>query len=512
MVHVSKSLWIKISYNLKILQKGYNMSKIQIKFSLLIGILSFLVAMGIGKYANDTTTKAMEANSGEALIRIAEETTNILDREMLERYREIKFASELPQMRNETTPKEVKKEIIQKIRDSYNHHEWIGYALPDGTVDIGTNGYLEGKNVKARPWHPGGLQGPYIGDVHDALLLAKLIPNTSGEAIYFSDVAFPVKNYDNQVIGVLCTHLMWQWTRDVVKNVAKKNNVEIFLLSKDGLILTGPDKTERQNIADLSKEMVSFLTQTTPSYKVASWNNAERYLSAYAMSQGYGEYKGFGWKVIVRKNVNDAFKASNDLSSNILIVSVAIGLLGALIGILFASKISSPLSRLVNIVNDLKSHREDIEFSQTFSNDEIGNLEKAIKELYDAKQNEISLKNKAQQEVDIALKIFDQSIEGILISDKNNKTVLTNKSFTELSGYTPNEIYGKNPNILSSPNTPKEFYEKMWHEITTYGKWEGEIENKKKDGTLYKEHLKISTLKDDDGNILYYLSTFHSGF
>lgn len=488
------------------------MSKIQIKFSLLIGILSFLVAMGIGKYANDTTTKVMETNSGEALMRIAEETTNILDREMLERYREIQFVSELPQMRDESTPKDVKKQIIQKVRDSYNHHEWIGYALADGTVDIGTDGYLEGKNVKARPWHPGGLKGPYIGDVHDALLLAKLIPNTSGEAIYFSDVAFPVKNYNEKVIGVLCTHLMWQWTRDVVRDVAKKNNVEIFLLSKDGLILTGPDKTERQKISDLSKEMAEILKQTTSTYKVAQWNNAEKYLSAYAMSKGYNEYKGFGWKVIVRKNVNDAFKASNDLSANILIVSIIIGLLGGLLGILFASKISSPLSRLVNIVNDLKLHKENIEFSQTFSDDEIGNLEKAIKELYEAKQKETNLKNKAQQDVDIALKIFEQSIEGILITDKENKTILTNKSFTELSGYTPNEIYGKNPNILSSKNTPKEFYEKMWKDILTFGKWEGEIENKRKDGTLYKEHLRITTLKDEKGEILYYLSTFHSTF
>lgn len=488
------------------------MSKIQIKFSLLIGVLSFFIAMGVGKYANDTATTMMKDNSGEALMRIAEETVNTLDREMLERYREIKFASELPEMRNESTPKEIKKQVIQKIRDSYNHHEWIGYALPDGTVDIGTNSYLEGKNVKGRPWHPAGLQGPYIGDVHDALLLAKLLPNTSGEAIYFSDVAFPVKNYEDKVIGVLCTHLMWQWTREVVREVSKKNNVEIFLVSKDGLILTGPDKSERKNIAELSSDLVKELTQTTSSYQVSQWNNGEKYLSAYAISKGLNEYKGFGWRVVVRKNVNDAFKTSNDLSTNLFIMSLIIGLLGALVGILFASRISNPLSRLVTIVNDLKSHKENIEFSKTFNDDELGNLEKAIKELYEEKQKEVVLKMKAQEDVDIALRIFDQSIEGILITDKENKTILTNRSFSELSGYTLNEIYGHNPNLLSSGNTPKEFYKKMWNDILTYGKWEGEIENKKKNGKLYKEHLRISTLKDDKGEVLYYLSTFHSTF
>ena len=204
------------------------------KISILIGILTFVVALVVGFYSNNISKKQLEINSGESLVKLSKRVNDILDREMLERYREIRFAASLPIMTSEKTTIEEKREFIQKIKNNYNHHEWIGYALPDGTVEVGTNGYLEGKNVKSRPWHPNGLVAPYIGDVHDALLLAKLLPNSSGEPIYFSDVAFPVINNESKTLGVLCTHLTWQWTRDVIRSIQKENDVDIFLLSKDG--------------------------------------------------------------------------------------------------------------------------------------------------------------------------------------------------------------------------------------------------------------------------------------
>ena len=132
----------------------------------------------------------------------------------------------------------------------------------------GIERYLEGKNVKARPWHPNGLIAPYIGDVHDALLLAKLLPNNSGEPIYFSDVAFPVVSKEGKTLGVICTHLSWQWTRDVIRSIQKEHGVEIFLLSKDGMILVGPNNTERSNISDISSNVAQiFNSKITPTVK-----------------------------------------------------------------------------------------------------------------------------------------------------------------------------------------------------------------------------------------------------
>lgn len=482
-----------------------------LKISILVGVLAFLVAMGVGFYSDFISKKQLEINSGESLVKLSKRVNDILDREMLERYREIKFAASLPVMTDEKSTIEEKREFIQKIKNNYNHHEWIGYALPDGTVQVGTNGYLEGKNVKARPWHPNGLAGPYIGDVHDALLLAKLLPNNSGESIYFSDVAFPVVNKDGNTLGVLCTHLMWQWTRDVIRSIQKENGVDIFLLSKDGLILVGPNNTERSNISDVSATVGEVFKTNESLYKIISWDNETKYLTASSVSSGFDEYKGFSWKVVVRQPVDKAFKIANENSIRILLISLIAGFIGSFIGILISNFITNPLKKLSLIVDNLRENKK-VQFLENVSNDDIGRLHNAIENLYKSLNSESKLKDDAQNKVNLSLKIFEQAEEGIIITDKENNIILVNKAFSDSTGYEMNEVYGKNPSILCSNLQDEDFYKNMWESIKTKGKWEGIVKNRRKDGTIYEENLKISSLKDEKGIVINYLATFTSGF
>lgn len=484
--------------------------KLNIKLSILIGGLTFIVALFVGEYAKNISKNELEKNSGESLVKLSKNIADILDREMLERYREIEFAATLHPLTDENSTKEQRRAFIEKIKGKHEHHEWIGYALPDGTVDVGTNAYLEGKNAKARPWLPAGLKGPYIGDVHDALLLAKLLPNNSGEAIYFTDVAFPVKNNDGKVLGVLCTHLMWQWTRNVIRSIEKEHDVDIFLLSKDGMVLVGPNNTERKNLSEISKNVSNAFADNKNGYKTIDWKLNNEYLTAHVMSDGFEEYKGFGWKVIVRQSVDSAFENANENSNSIVLVSVIAGLIGALIGILISTFITSPLNKLTSKVKDF-SYGKKVNF-ESKGNSDIALLEKALEELNLSLSKEKKLKDIAEEKVSIALKVFDQSLEGIIITNKNNEILLINEAFTKITGYTLDDVYLKDPSILSSDEHKKEFYENMWDSILKNGKWDGNITNKRKDGTLYEEYLKISTLKDENNQIVNYLATFNSGF
>lgn len=184
--------------------------------------------------------------------------------------------------------------------------------------------------------------------------------------------------------------------------------------------------------------------------------------------------------------------------------------MGSIIGIILSNKIASPLKKLTSKVIDLQ-HGKNVTFDIDVSTYEIKTLQNALKELHDSLEHESKLKNAAEEKVKISLQVFEQSIEGILITDKENKIILTNKSFTNITGYTQDEVYGKNPKILGAENSIVD-YKELWDSLNTKGKWEGDVDNKRKDGTLYKEHLKITTLKDEDEEILYYLATFNSSF
>ena len=111
-------------------------------------------------------------------------------------------------------------------------------------------------------------------------------------------------------------------------------------------------------------------------------------------------------------------------------------------------------------------------------------------------------------EREMASEIFHNSSQAIFISDMNNKIISINKAFTLVTGYNEDEVIGKNPNILSSGIHDEIFYNKMWEEIVSKGKWKGEIINKRKNGQLYPGYLIINTIKDVENKIDHYFAVF----
>ncbi|MBK9574803.1 MAG: EAL domain-containing protein [Rhodoferax sp.] len=114
-----------------------------------------------------------------------------------------------------------------------------------------------------------------------------------------------------------------------------------------------------------------------------------------------------------------------------------------------------------------------------------------------------------EAKLSLAAAVFLQSREGITMTDANRNIIMVNKAFTEITGYTEAEVLGKNPRVLSSGRQDAAFYRAMWHSIETTGQWEGEIWNRRKDGTLYCEWLAISAMRDaKTGAISHYIGSF----
>lgn len=105
--------------------------------------------------------------------------------------------------------------------------------------------------------------------------------------------------------------------------------------------------------------------------------------------------------------------------------------------------------------------------------------------------------------------IFENSIEGIVITDPLGNIESVNPAFTKITGYSEDEAIGKNPRILKSHRHNKGFYSEMWRTILSKGIWNGEIWNRRKDGSVYPEWLSITSLRDDHGEITQFISFFH---
>lgn len=114
----------------------------------------------------------------------------------------------------------------------------------------------------------------------------------------------------------------------------------------------------------------------------------------------------------------------------------------------------------------------------------------------------------AEEKLELSARVFNQSQEGILISDKDNRVVSVNQAFTRITGYDEQEILGKNPNFLASGQQNKDFYRAMWKSLIETDFWQGELWDRNKEGNVYAEWLTISVVRNEAGNIINYIAIF----
>ena len=107
----------------------------------------------------------------------------------------------------------------------------------------------------------------------------------------------------------------------------------------------------------------------------------------------------------------------------------------------------------------------------------------------------------AQDKLRLASLVLEHSSEALLATDADNRIVEVNPAFTALTGYTRDEVLGRNPSLLSSGRQGPDFYKAMWHDLTTQGHWQGELWNQRKNGEVFAEWLTINTIYHPDGSV-----------
>lgn len=121
---------------------------------------------------------------------------------------------------------------------------------------------------------------------------------------------------------------------------------------------------------------------------------------------------------------------------------------------------------------------------------------------------DISQLKQAEAELRIAASAFE-SDEGMLITDAETVTLRVNQAFTRITGYTAQDVVGQLPQLYLANRQNAAFNAAMWDAIQRTGNWSGETENRRKNGELYAQHLRITTVKDQHGKITNYVATLN---
>jgi len=146
-------------------------------------------------------------------------------------------------------------------------------------------------------------------------------------------------------------------------------------------------------------------------------------------------------------------------------------------------------------------HRELVETTKTAMRDERGELVGVLGIGHD-----ITARKKTERRLRLAASVFENAREGIMITKPNGDIVDVNGSFTRITGYSAEEVRGRNASVLQSGRQDDEFYQAMWHALTTEGHWYGELWNRRKNGDLYAEFLTIGAVHDEAGRLTHYVA------
>lgn len=276
------------------------------------------------------------------------------------------------------------------------------------------------------------------------------------------------------------------------------------------------------DIADLNKEIQHYFTQMDEIKALsADFEKEQAFISLTGSGSDLHPRIDSKLKRLKNYQANDISMSRENLVAAVrrnLVFTITAGALGGIFLLVIAFMVTRRITRRLSLLLDWSKNVSRGNWShplETKSRDEVGQLTLAMQDMSENIQsaNHQLAKSKLEAEhVAETLKIyanaFEKSGEPILISDKNNNIININQALTELTGYSAEEVKGKNPAIFSSGTTPASTYDEMWQALDETGFWQGELWDKTKTGHIFPKLAAISVIKNENNETLFYIASF----
>ncbi len=321
---------------------------LRLVFAGIVVATALVATLALALLVSRETSERLRRERGADLAELAAHMADKLDRGMFERWRDIQVAASLGTMRDPNVRPEAKLVVIERLRSTYPDYAAIGFMSPDGRVVTATIPQMVGVNIAGRDFFVEGTKAPFVGDVHDAKLLAKILGNDPANPPRFVDLSAPVRADDGTLVGVIGAHLYWSWAEELegaLRAAARVRHptVEVLVLARDGTVLLGPKSLVKTVLATASaRGAVSGDRGST----VETWADGRDYLAGYTRTAGYRDYPGLGWSVIVRQDAASAFAGVGEVQRRIAMWGALVALVVAALGWFAAELVARPLRAL----------------------------------------------------------------------------------------------------------------------------------------------------------------------
>ncbi len=298
--------------------------------------------------------------------------------------------------------------LLDGLKKREPTYAWIGMTDAAGNVLAATDGLLEGVNVSARPWFVAGLQERFLGDPHEAKLLAGALKSeVPDEPLRFVDVAAPLTGDGHEPAGVFGAHLHWRWVRQVIADALQQTDdgskFEVLVADGRGQWLVKPEGESAGNLAEL----------------VHLQQASDRYISVQAGIEAGSQSPKLGWTIVVREDAQHAFATLYGNRELLLLFTVVTALMFALMSWLIAGPVVRPIVSLADSARTYRPGRGN-PFGRVPDHvlDETGDLARVMRRLIDELQSHSSQLQLFIEHAPASLAMFDRRMRYLVVSHR----------------------------------------------------------------------------------------------
>lgn len=351
----------------------------RIRLTLLFGGLSLLIGGAVTVYVDHMASTRMAQASGESLRGTARSISISLAENLRERDREITLLAQSPSLvKGEITAADLRQRLAS-VKRSYPYYAWIGFADTQGIVQAAAGGLLEGENVSQRPWFAQGLRGAFVGNVHEAVLLAKKIVNPNPqEPLRFLDFASPVYDQHGELQGVLASHALWSLVGDVIDRALPEDNlrdgVEALVVGSKGEILYPYQAVDTVTLpANMPAD---------DAFGQVEWTAGMSYLTSTVRVKA-NTSPDLGWRVVLRQPLDKALAPAVQLQRTLLLLGLLASAVFMFLAYRLAVSISRPIEQMADAAGRVEQGHEPVAFPAPGKTREIRRLGQAISSMAD---------------------------------------------------------------------------------------------------------------------------------
>ncbi|MFO1327158.1 MAG: PAS domain S-box protein [Rubrivivax sp.] len=339
------------------------------RLALLLGATGLLLGLLVAAVVEWRLESAARAAQQHALQVAANEVGGHLAADLRARKREVVLTGGLLEKTRLSDPADIRA-LLEKLKDEQSSYAWIGVTDAAGKVLAATGRLLEGQDTSGRPWFAGARGGVYLGDPHEAKLLAGYLPpSADSEPVRFVDIAVPLRNARGEVQGVLAAHLHWSWTRKVIETVLREQQspflTQFVIADRHGQVLLAPTGEAVRSLAELER----------------SHRGSGQYLTARS-AEPVERSSELGWSVLARQSMAEVMAPIHRMRVPMLALVLGLGAAFLALTWLVARSVVQPITAFADAAG-----RFEPDGPQAFSTgaesrqDELGSLARTMSAL-----------------------------------------------------------------------------------------------------------------------------------